>query len=140
VGAFNLKGIVELFEGIAKKLGGGKDVYNWQEKNKQLVALINARQVEQAIELGQEMLDYVDRKYRKDAKEKATTHNNVGMVFLLNRDYGLAEECFHSALAMRRRIFGDNHNEVAVILLNLVQLYRVQAEEIMLANKVQTEI
>lgn len=129
-----------MFKEIAKKLGGGKDAYDWQEKNRQLVALINERQVEQAIELGQEMLDYVDRRYRKDAKEKATTYNNVGMVFLLNREYGLAEECFHSALAMRKRIFGENHNEVAVILLNLVHLYRLQAEEIMLANKVQTEI
>jgi tetratricopeptide (TPR) repeat protein len=129
-----------LFEGIAKKLSGSRNAYNWQEKNRQLVALINDRQLEEAIELGQEMLDYVDRKYRKDAKEKATTYNNVGMVFLLNRDFSLAEECFQNALAMRKRIFGDNHNEVAVILLNLVQLYRVQAEEIMLANRVQTDV
>jgi tetratricopeptide (TPR) repeat protein len=129
-----------LFEGIAKKLSGSRNAYNWQEKNRQLVALINDRQLEEAIELGQEMLDYVDRKYRKDAKEKATTYNNVGMVFLLNRDFSLAEECFHNALAMRKRIFGDNHNEVAIILLNLVQLYRVQAEEIMLANRVQTDV
>lgn len=39
---------------------------------------------------------------------------------------------------MRKRIFGENHNEVAVILLNLVQLYKVQAQEIMAVNWVET--
>ena len=111
---------------------------DWQEKNDRLISLINAKQLEDATVLGQELLDYVDRKYKGDVKEKATTYNNVGMVFLMTRDYDLAEKCFQEALEMRKRIFGEIHNEVAVILLNLVQLYKMQAQEILLLNRVET--
>lgn len=117
----------------------GKDDRVWQEKNRGLLSLINARKVEEAVALGQELIEYVDKRYRKDSKEKATSYSNAGMAFLLNREYSFAEQCFQHALEMRKRIFGDKHNEVAVILLNLAQLYRVQAQEIMLANKVETE-
>jgi tetratricopeptide (TPR) repeat protein len=111
---------------------------DWQEKNDRLVSLINNKQLEDATVLGQELLDYVDRKYKGDAREKATTYNNVGMVFLMTRDYDVAEKCFQEALEMRKRIFGEIHNEVAVILLNLVQLYKMQAQEILLLNRVET--
>lgn len=117
-----------------------KQDVDWKENNGRLVALIRERKIEEAKALGQEMVDYVDRKYRKDHPEKATTYNNMGMVFMLARDYDLAETCFQEALTMRRRIFGREHNEVAVILLNLVQLYKVQAEAIMFLNRVETPV
>ncbi len=110
----------------------------WQEKNGRLLALINERKFDDALEAGQELLDYVDKKYKKDAKEKATAYNNVGMAFLFARRFNLAEECFQEALAMRKRLFGHNHNEVAVVLLNMVQLYKVQAQEILAVNLVET--
>jgi hypothetical protein len=84
------------------------------------------------------LLEYVDQTYRGDAEQKATTYNNMGMTFLLSKDYPLAEQCFRDALAMRKRIFGDHHNEVAVILLNLSQLYNIQAQEIMALNRIET--
>ena len=108
--------------------------FEWREKNQELVGLIRARKLEEALDLGQELVDYVDKKYKKDSKEKATSYNNMGMVFMLTRDYGLAETCFREALAMRRRLLGDESDEVAVVFLNLAQLYKVQAEEIMPAQ------
>jgi tetratricopeptide (TPR) repeat protein len=117
-----------------------KDEFDWEAKNRELVALLTAGKVGEALIVGQELLDYVDGKYKKDAPEKATTYNNMGMTFLLSKEYPLAEDCFQNALAMRKRIFGDNHNEVAVILMNLSQLYRVQAQEIMALNRIETAV
>ena len=132
-----------MFKKMMQKLSSvpekGKEEKEWQEKNKKLLSFINARKVEEAVALGQELIEYVDKRYKKDSKQKATSYNNAGMAFLLNREYSVAEQCFHHALEMRKRIFGETHNEVAVILLNLAQLYRFQAQEIMLANKVETE-
>ena len=132
-----------MFNKMIRKLSStpekGKDDTEWQEENRKLLSLINARKVEEAVALGQELMEYVDKRYKKDSKEKATSYNNAGMAFLLNREYSIADECFRHALEMRKRIFGREHNEVAVILLNLAQLYRVQAQEIMMANKVETE-
>jgi tetratricopeptide (TPR) repeat protein len=116
-----------------------QEAADWQAKNRELVALIQTQKVTEAVALAGELVDYVDRKYRKDAKEKATAHNNLGMALMLNRDYNMAEECFRSALEMRRRLFGDTHNEVALILLNLARLYQIQAKEIMLENRVETQ-
>lgn len=111
----------------------------WQERNSELVALINERKIDGAMERAQELVEFVDKKFRGDTKEKATTYNNMGMVFFLARDFDMAEECFHDALNMRRRLFGDVHNEVAVILLNLAELYRTQAQEIFRANPVKAD-
>ena len=113
--------------------------FNWQQKNGELVALINQNKIEDAVVLGQELVEYVDRAYRKDSKEKATTYNNMGMVFMLAKDYDLADKCFREALEMRKRIFGKDHNETAIILLNMVQLYKTQAQEILMANRVETK-
>jgi tetratricopeptide (TPR) repeat protein len=128
---------------VFKKFGlkGGADKkasYDWQEKNAELVALINGRELDAAVELGQEMVDFVDRNHRRDTTEKATTYNNMGMVFMLAGDYELADESFRHALAMRKRIFGSDHNEVAVVLINMVQLYKIQADRIFNANRVET--
>jgi tetratricopeptide (TPR) repeat protein len=111
----------------------------WQERNRALVALINAGKVDEALILGQEMVEFVDRRYRRDTPPKATTYNNMGMVFLLARDYELADQCFREALAMRRRIFGADHNEVALVLMNMVQLYKTQAQEILAANRLEVD-
>ncbi len=130
-----LKSLARLFAFPSEKSGEP----DWQERNRKLVALINARRIDEALVVGQELLDFVERKFKKDKPEKATTYNNMGMAFLLAKDYPLAEQCFHTALDMRKRLFGENHNEVAVILMNLVQLYKVQAQEIMAANRVEME-
>ena len=129
--------MIKSMRNLLRRQSSKGEEFNWQEKNAELVELINARKMEAAQVLGQELLDYVDKKYRKDSREKATTYNNMGMVFLLTQQYELAEECFFPALNMRKRIFGDNHNEVAVILMNLVQLYKTQALAILAANRVE---
>ena len=115
-----------------------KGPYDWQEKNAELVALINGNDIDAAVELGQEMVAYVDRVHRRDTPEKATTYNNMGMVFMLAQDYELADESFRRALAMRKRIYGSDHNEVAVVLINMVQLYKIQADRIFISNRVET--
>jgi tetratricopeptide (TPR) repeat protein len=132
-----------MFKGIKRRLAPGSETdktYDWDERNSKLVALINDGKVDEAMVLGQELLEFVDRTYRKDSRRKATTYNNMGMVFLLAKDYPLAERCFRDALEMRKRIFGEGHNEVAVILLNMAELYKRQAQEIVLENRLETEV
>lgn len=104
---------------------------DWDERNRTLVALINAGRIDEALAPAQELVAYVDRQFRRDSKKKATTYNNMGMVFMLSGDYELAEECFRDALAMRKRLFGKEHQEVAVILLNMAHLYKLMAGRIL---------
>ncbi len=110
----------------------------WKEKNSELITLINSGEMEKAAVLGQELLKFAEKNFQTDSRERATASNNMGMVFLLEKDYELAEKCFKEALKIRKRIFGSKHNEVAVIFMNLVQLYKAQADEIFLNNPVQT--
>lgn len=117
-----------------------KKDFDWEKKNNQLVALINEGRVAEAEDLGQELVDFVDKKYRRAHENKATSYNNMGMVFLLNHEYALSEKCFQEALKMRKQLLGDEHNDVALIYLNLMQLYKVQAQEILMVNRVETDI
>lgn len=114
-----------------KPRGSGAAALDWEERNKALVALINAGRISEALAPAQELVDYVDRRFRRDSKKKATTYNNMGMVFMLSGDHELAEECFRDALAMRKRIFGKDHQEVAVVLLNMAHLYKLMAGKIL---------
>jgi hypothetical protein len=41
-------------------------------------------------------------------------------------------------VAICKWLFGDNHSEVALMMLNLSQLYKAQTQEIMAANRVET--
>jgi len=130
-----------VFGSIAKRRNAKQEeeAAQWQAKNGELVALIKEQKITEAVALAEQIVDHMDRKFRKDSKEKATAHNNLGMALMLNKDYEMADECFRSALAMRRRLFGDSHNEVALILLNLARLYQMEAQEIMLENRVETK-
>ena len=103
----------------------------WKEANQELVALIRSRKAEEALEAGQKLVDFVDRKFSKDAPEKATTYNNVGMALMMNGDFPLAEECFREALQMRIRLYGEENREVAVVYMNMSQLYKVRAQQIL---------
>jgi uncharacterized protein HemY len=116
-----------------------KQQWTWREKNDELVALIRGNRIEDAIELGQTIVDWVDRTFRKDAPEKATTYSNMGMAYMIGDDYELADKCFREALEMRRRIFGKDHNEVGVILMNMARLYKIQADRIFVANRVEAK-
>jgi chromosomal replication initiation ATPase DnaA len=122
-----------LFKKFKEKFGAPKADKSmvWKESNQELVDLIRSRKAEEALDVGQRLVDFVDRKFPKDAPEKATTYNNVGMALLLNSDFSLAEECFREALAMRIRIFGEEHREVAVVYMNLAQMYKVRAQQIL---------
>ncbi len=125
---------------LAKKLGirGREDIaVQWKEDNTQLVTLIRGGKVEQARDLAQKLLEYVERNFTKDAPEKATTYNNMGMVLMMDKDYELSGECFQETLAMRRRLFGPDHKEVALVLLNLIELYKQEARAILLKNPVE---
>ncbi|MBI9077870.1 MAG: tetratricopeptide repeat protein [Desulfatibacillum sp.] len=103
----------------------------WKEANQELVDLIRGGKADEALEAGQKLVDFVDRKFSKDAPEKATTYNNVGMALMMHGDFPLAEECFREALAMRIRLFGEEHREVAVVYMNMSQLYKVRAQQIL---------
>lgn len=125
---------------LAKKfLKGGKPdaeewKLDWKERNRALVAAIKEGRVEEARDQAEALVTHVENRFSKDAPEKATTYNNMGMVLLLEQDFELAEECFREAVAMRKRLFGDKHKEVAVIYLNFIELYKNMAREILLGT------
>ncbi len=122
---------------IGKKLGFSprEEDPGWDARNRALVAVIQAGDLPRALEDGKKLVEYVDRKFPRDAPEKATTYNNMGMIFLMAKDFEMAEEAFRDALAIRRRLFGERHREVALILLNLVEMYRLLAQDILLETK-----
>ncbi len=117
----------------------GSKKIEWKEENQALVALIRAGKTDEAMDAGQKMMDFVDRKFSKDTPEKATTYNNMGMVLMMHGDHGLAEECFREALSMRQKIFGPENREVALVMMNMAQLYKIMAQQILALHHETTE-
>ena len=122
-----------MLDKLKGKFGSGKGSkqVDWKEENQALVDLIRGGKAEEAMEAGQKLMDFVDRKFSKDAPEKATTYNNMGMVLMMHGEHELAEECFREALGMRQRLFGHDHRDVALVMMNLAQLYKIRAQQIL---------
>ena len=106
----------------------------WNEDNQRLIALIRERRIEDAAELGGDLVAFAEKYYPRESKERATSYNNMGLALMMAGDYALAEECFRDALGIRLALFGPEHNQVAVVFLNLAQLYKVQAQGILRKN------
>jgi len=122
---------------LGKKLGfsAREEGPDWEARNRDLVEVIRAGDLPRALEDGKKMVEYVDRKFPRDAPEKATTYNNMGMIFLMAKDFEMAGDAFQDALAIRRRLLGERHKEVALVLLNLMELYRLQAQDILMETR-----
>ncbi|MFP4475610.1 MAG: tetratricopeptide repeat protein [Desulfatibacillaceae bacterium] len=113
---------------------------SWDEENKKLIGLMQAGNLDEALDQAHKLLDHVDAKYgKKDHPEKATTYNNMGMVLMMKGMWDLADEAFRDALEMRKKIYGREHREVAVIYLNMTQLYKLQAQQILAELNVEVQ-
>ena len=128
---------------IGKKLGRGKKEDAralWHEKNQALIALLKENRAPEARDLAQEILELAEGRLSRSAPETATSYCNMGMLLLLDKDYELAEECFREALALRKKIFGPSHKEVAVIYMNLIELYKQMAQAILYGSVESTTV
>ncbi|MDI6797102.1 MAG: tetratricopeptide repeat protein [Desulfatibacillaceae bacterium] len=131
-----LSAIAKKFSSKSKHKQSRQDIeLDWKKKTQALLYLIRTGKKDEAIDLATELVEFVEERFPKDAPEKATTYNNMGMVLMLEHDWDLADECFREALAMRRRLFGDMHKEVALTYMNLIELYKQRAYEILSATK-----
>lgn len=123
-----------MIRSIGKKLGLKKKsdiIALWREKNEALVAAMKEGRLEEARETAQELLEFAESKLSRNDPETATSYCNMGMVLLVEKEHLLAEECFREALALRRKIFGPDHKETALLYLNLIELYKQMAQAIL---------
>ena len=102
----------------------------WAKENQRLVSLLKEKKADKALEKARGMLDYLKKQHLSDSQEAATTHNNLGMIHLSKGQFDKAEDHLLKALNLRTTIFGKKSLEVAIIWLNLSQLYKLQAEYI----------
>lgn len=51
------------------------------------------------------------------------TLNNLGAIYHAQGKYGMAEEAYNRALAIKEKLFGAEHTEVAVCLQNLAAVF-----------------
>ncbi|MBI5843686.1 MAG: tetratricopeptide repeat protein [Deltaproteobacteria bacterium] len=132
-----------MIKSLGKKLGIKKkaDVKAlWREKNEALVAAMKEGRISDAREAAQELLELAESKLSRNDPETATSYCNMGMVLLVEKEHELAEECFREALALRRKIFGPDHKETALIYLNLIELYRQMAQAVLYRTVETTDL
>ncbi len=65
-------------------------------------------------------------KYRPESGEAATSYNNIGVVYDAQGNYAKALECHEKALAIVRKVYGENHPDTAASYNNIGESYRYQ--------------
>lgn len=91
--------------------------------NNLILAFLKQGSFELAVETAQQAFERVRMVPNFESAENAMTHQVVGDICRLTGHDDLAEERFTLALAIRERIFGPRHPDVAQSLLHLGGLY-----------------
>ncbi len=100
----------------------------WQKMNDEVIALIQKKDMDKALEKSQEIVKFLEDKGLGKGPEAATTFNNLGMIYLQKSNLGMASQYLTNALTLRTEIFGENHPDTAVVLKNLSYLNQLMSQ------------
>jgi tetratricopeptide (TPR) repeat protein len=102
----------------------------WSADNKVLLEMARDKKILEAITKGNDMLSSLKARNKEGGPEAATTYNNIGMLHVNGGQLDKGLENLMKALELRRKLFGDNSIEAALVWKNLSELYKVQARAI----------
>lgn len=113
-----------------QKTTASKPEAEWLRRNQELLELVRDKKTEESIRAASGILNYLQEKKMLESQEAATTHNNLGMIYLSLGQYDKSHPHLIKALELRTRLTGPDSIDVATVWLNLSHLYKLQAESI----------
>ena len=111
----------------------------WLKDNQALLELIKEKKNDEALAKAADTINYLKGKKMLESAEAATTHNNLGMIYLTKGNFAEANSHLVQALALRTKLYGGESIEVATVWLNLSELYKQQAQYIFLLHQKPAE-
>ena len=73
------------------------------------------------------------------AKDVATSYNNLASVYCCLGEYNQAKELYEKTLMISKNIFGENHANVATMYDSLASVYSVPEKALMIHKKIFDE-
>lgn len=102
----------------------------WLKLNKKVMELTNNNLLDEAICSAKNLLRFTKTHFIKHHKNTITSINNMGIIYMLKKDFKNSETYFLMAINICEKL-GDNFNkELFVINTNLSKLYNEKAMEI----------
>ena len=86
-------------------------------------SLMSIQELDSALVIGTKALDSAKKVFSGDDTTTARILHRLGVYYYLLAQYDNAEDCWRSALKIRRAILGERHPDVALLLNNLGNLY-----------------
>ncbi len=104
---------------------------DWEVMNNDVVTLTNGRRMEEALLAGKELYEVSKNSFGKQHKHTVTALNNLGIIYTLREEFAEAESYLLAALQISERASGEISREVALVNMNLANLYGYKAKKIM---------
>lgn len=98
---------------FGKELLNLKELLEWNEKNEKV--FIENNQLELCINQRKELLSFLKEKYPGKKKEIASCLHNLASMLLKKGEYNEAKPLYNDSFELKRKIFGENSIEAAII-------------------------
>lgn len=115
------------------------DEQEWEELNREVVTLTNDNKMDEALATGLELFRTSKKCFGKKHRHTVTALNNLGTIHTMRKEFSEAESYLLAALQMSEKVSGEMSIEVAVVNMNLANLYSVKAKTISEALRRQRE-
>ena len=96
-----------------------KQTQKLEQLNRLVVEYNQRKQYEQAIQAATEARDLAMELAGRESPDYAMALNNLAAIYYGLGQYAVARPRYEQALAIRRRVYGDHHPAVGLILFNL---------------------
>lgn len=106
------------------------DDQDWEGLNSEVVRLTNDRKMDEALTAGVKLLRLCKRNFGGKHKHTVTALNNLGTIHTLRKDFTEAESYLLAALQISEKVSGEMSIEVALVNMNLANLYSFKAKMI----------
>lgn len=114
----------------------------WSAKNDAILTMISKKQFKKAADESERLLADLAKRKMQESYEASTTLNNLGIVYMYNKEVENAHAALVKSLAIRIKVLGKDDPETAAVWLNLAELhlelaksYRAEYERIAKAVK-----
>ncbi len=106
------------------------DEQSWNELNNEVVRITNDKKLDNALAAGKHLFQVSKESFGKQHKHTVTALNNLGIIHTLRKEFSEAESYLLAALQISEKVSGEISREVALVNMNLANLYSYKAKTI----------
>lgn len=99
-----------------------KEATHWEELNADAGAFYTRKEYEKGVAVALRAVSYSVNSFGELHENTATSYNNLGLLYIAQKDYDKAESALRKALEIYEQTLGRKHEKALIVVKNLYEL------------------